>query len=169
MNAHVSPRLWTWIAGLGLGGLLPFFALAALSVLSATPEQQLMAEDWIFVYGLSIVTFVGAISFGLALADPQADERLRVRWLIWSVCPSLLACAALFLPGWCRPFALGVIAIAALAMDYLLQGALAYAKPWLRLRSVLTAGAVASLWTVSGSGLYLLLKAQSLDILLKAG
>ena len=169
MNAHVSPRLWTWVAGLGLGGLLPFFALAALSAWSATPEQQLLAEEGIFVYGLSIVTFVGAVSFGLALADPRADERLRVKWLMWSVCPSLLACATLFLPAWCRPFALGVLAIAALAMDYLLQGALPYAKPWLRLRSVLTAGAVASLWTVSGFGLYLLLKAHSLDILLKAG
>ena len=169
MNAHVSPRLWTWVAGLGLGGLLPFFALAALSAWSATPEQQLLAEEGIFVYGLSIVTFVGAVSFGLALADPRADERLRVKWLMWSVCPSLLACATLFLPAWCRPFALGVIAIAALAMDYLLQGALPYAKPWLRLRSVLTAGAVASLWTVSGFGLYLLLKAHSLDIVLKAG
>ena len=149
--------------------MLPFFALAALSAWSATPEQQLLAEEGIFVYGLSIVTFVGAVSFGLALADPRADERLRVKWLMWSVCPSLLACATLFLPAWCRPFALGVIAIAALAMDYLLQGALPYAKPWLRLRSVLTAGAVASLWTVSGLGLYLLLKAHSLDILLKAG
>ena len=161
MNAHISLRLWTWIAGLGLGGLLPFFALAAMSVLSATPEHQRMAQDWIFVYGLSIVTFVGAVSFGLALADPQADDALRVKWLVWSVCPSLLACATLFLPAWCRPFALGVIAIAALAMDYLLQGALPYARPWLRLRSVLTAGAVASLWSVSGLGLFRLMQTHS--------
>jgi len=169
MNAHFSPRLWTWIAGLGLGGLLPFFALAALSVWSATPEQQRLAQDWIFVYGLSIVTFVGAVSFGLALADPQAGERLRVKWLIWSVCPSLLACATLLLPSWCRPFALGAIAIAALVMDYLLQGALPYANSWLRLRSVLTAGAVASLWTVSGFGLYQAMQAHSWEMLLKAG
>lgn len=169
MRSDFSPRLWKWIAGLGLGGLLPFFALALMSVVGATPEQQVMAEDWIYVYGLSIVTFVGAVSFGLALGDRQAEEGLRVNWLVWSVCPSLLACAALFLPGWCRPFALGVIAIAALAMDYLLHSALPYAKPWLRLRAVLTAGAVLSLWTVSGFGLFLVMKANSLEMLLKAG
>jgi len=169
MNESFSPRLWKWIAGLGLGGLLPFFALAVMSVVGAAPEQQVMAEDWIYVYGLSIVTFVGAVSFGLALADSQADEALRVNWLVWSVCPSLLACAALFLPGWCRPFALGVISIAALAMDYLLHNTLSGAKPWLRLRCVLTAGVVLSLWTVSGLGIYRVMQAHSWEMLLKAG
>ena len=169
MNADFSPWVWKWITGLGLGGLLPFFALAAMSVLGAAPEQQVMAEDWIYVYGLSIVTFVGAVSFGLALADSQTDERLRVNWLVWSVCPSLLACAVLFLPAWGRPFALGVIAIAALAMDYRLPGARPSATPWLRLRSVLTAGAVLSLWTVSGMGLYRVMQAHSWEMLLKAG
>jgi hypothetical protein len=169
MHAALSPRLWKWINGLGLGGLLPFFALAALSVAGAAPEHQVMAEDWIYVYGLSIVSFVGAVSFGLALADSHADEGLRVKWLVWSVCPSLLACAVLFLPAWCRPFVLGLIAIAALAMDYLLQGALADAKPWLRLRTVLTTGAVLSLWTVSACGIYRLMQAHSWEMLLKAG
>ncbi len=169
MHAALSPRLWKWINGLGLGGLLPFFALAALSVAGIAPEHQVMAEDWIYVYGLSIVSFVGAVSFGLALADSHADEGLRVKWLVWSVCPSLLACAVLFLPAWCRPFALGLIAIAALAMDYLLQGALADAKPWLRLRTVLTTGAVLSLWTVSACGIYRLMQAHSWEMMLKAG
>ena len=169
MHAALSPRLWKWITGLGLGGLLPFFALAALSVAGIAPEHQVMAEDWIYVYGLSIVSFVGAVSFGLALADSHADEALRVKWLVWSVCPSLLACAVLFLPAWCRPFALGLIAIAALAMDYLLQGALADAKPWLRLRTVLTTGAVLSLWTVSACGIYRLMQAHSWEMMLKAG
>lgn len=169
MRSTTSNKVWAWIAGLGIAGLLPFFAIAGFSVLSASADQQQMAEVWIYVYGLSVVTFIGAVSFGLALADTNASDQTRIYLLAWSVCPSLLACAFLFLPQVARPFALSVIAIAALAFDFRMQPEREYSHQWMRLRSVLTAGMVLSLWTVSARGIYEVLRTQALEILFRAG
>jgi len=152
-----------------LAGLLPFFAIAGFSAFSAAPDHQQMAEVWIYVYGLSVIAFIGAISFGLALADAHASDQTRIRWLVWSVCPSLLGCAALFLPQLARPVVLSAIAIVALACDFRMQALREYSERWLRLRSVLTAGMVLSLWTVSALGAYQALNAQALEILFRAG
>jgi hypothetical protein len=169
MTRELSKRVWIWVSGLGLAGLLPFFTIAGFAAFGVSPDSQQMAEVWIYVYGLSVVAFIGAISFGFALADPHATDQTRILWLVWSVCPSLLGCAALFLPQLVRPLALSAVAIVALAFDFRMGALREYSSRWLHLRSVLTAGMVLSLWTVTALGAYQALSAQALEILFRAG
>jgi hypothetical protein len=88
-----APRSVAW---LGYGGLLPFVALALACVLDD-------AAPWRFAllsYGALILSFVGALHWGIALGASALSERQRNACFIWSTVPALLAWVTFFLaPG----------------------------------------------------------------------
>ena len=81
------------IALLGYGGALPFVALAAAHLLSlqlpfAQPAAILVG------YGVAILSFVGALSWGSHLRDSHISQGLY----IWSIIPALMGWVALMVP-----------------------------------------------------------------------
>jgi hypothetical protein len=93
MAPAVPPRSVAWP---GYGGLLPFVALALACVLDD-------AAPWRFAllsYGALILSFVGALHWGCAIASSVLSERQRNVCFAWSIVPALLAWATFFLtPG----------------------------------------------------------------------
>ena len=80
---------------LGLAGLMPFVA-AALCVLILEPWAHPMVRFAAQVYAVVILSFLGGVHWGLAMAaGPAGTQGPR---LFWSVMPSLIAWPALFLP-----------------------------------------------------------------------
>ena len=71
---------------LGLGGLIPFVALSSLSILTSGTHQQTLSFS-LLAYGATIISFLGAIHWGLTMMEPTPNS-LR---LIWGVTPSLAA------------------------------------------------------------------------------
>jgi glutaredoxin len=97
------PRLAGGVPGagawLGYAGLLPFVAALAGYLLSGEPRAAYFAQQFL-AYGAVILSFVGAVHWGLALAGgSQQVMRMAI-----SILPALLAWAALLLPlraaGW---------------------------------------------------------------------
>ncbi|MCS6891044.1 MAG: DUF3429 domain-containing protein [Rhodovarius sp.] len=134
MRPALPPLAWP----LGLLGLIPFLAGAgALAIGMGWAGFPLAA------YGATILSFLGAVHWGLALAEPERAARER---LGFGVVPSLWAWLALLLPV---PLALPVLAAGILAtagaetlaaQRGLLPGA------YLRLRWVLSVVAAAALF-----------------------
>lgn len=123
---------------LGVAGLLPFVGLAVATGWFAPPHDGAAAAA-LLAYGSSILAFLGAIHWGLAMrAD---DEAPALAWA-WGVVPGLLAWLALL----CAVrVGLGVLAVALWAcwgMDRLLYPRVGMAS-WLGLRLGLTAVASA--------------------------
>jgi len=80
-----KPALW-----LGAAGALPFLALAA-----AVPFARDAAQHALAAYAATILSFLGGIHWGLAIAQ---NRDLTPR-LVLSVIPSLVAWVALLLPA----------------------------------------------------------------------
>jgi hypothetical protein len=91
-NDHVPAQLLT----LGMGGLMPFFALT-LAAWVAAPDNAALATRYLVYYAAVILSFVGALHWGFAMVRP-IDEFERGRIYGWSVCPALAAWFALMLP-----------------------------------------------------------------------
>ncbi|MGB1106730.1 MAG: DUF3429 domain-containing protein [Candidatus Puniceispirillaceae bacterium] len=70
---------------MGFGGLIPFFVCAGAAHSGVAPWAGL-ALIICGVYGAVILSFIGAVHWGLAM---QADRSQR--WFIWSVVPALCA------------------------------------------------------------------------------
>ncbi|WP_374669004.1 DUF3429 domain-containing protein [Ramlibacter sp.] len=84
----------TW---LGYGGLLPFLGLAVLA--AADPPR---ATDWsraLVAYGAVILSFVGALHWGIAMSASGLAPAVRRRAFAWSVVPALMAWPALLKAG----------------------------------------------------------------------
>ena len=93
--APTAGRLPGVVAWLGYGGLLPFLALAAGAL-----HGGMHADLWraaLFAYAAVILSFVGALHWGIALAAPDLAPRQRSALFAWSVIPALLAWPALLL------------------------------------------------------------------------
>jgi hypothetical protein len=128
----------------GLLGLAPFWVLA-LSTIVGTGLDPLIALTALIMYGAIILSFVGALWWGLAV-HASADAP-RDTLFIWSVFPALI--------GWFATLALPDVGLrmlmAGLALQWVLDGLLARKVPslipgWmLRLRTMLTGGAVGAL------------------------
>ena len=76
---------------LGYSGLVPFVFLGCVAWLAKGEMQQ----DILFAllaYAACIVSFLGAIHWGLALREPELPSG---RMLVWAVIPSLVAWCAL--------------------------------------------------------------------------
>jgi hypothetical protein len=140
------PPIPSSAAWLGGAGLIPFVALAA-GVAAAGPPAQAIFLDWLVRYGAVIVTFVGALHWGVSMRSPGArpdDERLH---LAWSVVPALGAWIALALPpGAALCVLIGLFAVQ-LVMDRWLASTHDLVPWFIPLRIRLTLAAIASLAT----------------------
>jgi hypothetical protein len=130
-------------AWLGYGGLIPFVVLAPASLLDH--HHGWTWSDALYAYGAIILSFVGALHWGFAMTAQGLDAGRRVRCLVWSVVPALIAWPALLLapagaaallvfgfvahylqdrrlargmdfPGWYLPLRLRLTAVACLSM-----------------------------------------------------
>lgn len=119
---------------LGYGGLIPFIALALLTAFGPTGwhHNALIA---LVAYAALILSFLGGITWGIAVRDDHPDRRLY----LLSMVPFFLAWAALLIPEWLGVWVLIVAFLVALANDYVV-GRLSLSPSWFRtLRTVLTA------------------------------
>lgn len=98
-NSLPLPRAVAW---LGYGGLIPFLALAPASLLDH--HYQALWSDALYAYGAIILSFVGALHWGLAMILPELSERQRSVCFTWSVVPAMIAwLAVLFSPPLAAP------------------------------------------------------------------
>lgn len=98
-NSLPLPRTVAW---LGYGGLLPFLALAPASLLDH--HHGMLWSDALYAYGAIILSFIGALHWGLVMSLPELTERQRSAWFTWSVVPALIAWpAVLFSPPLAAP------------------------------------------------------------------
>lgn len=142
--ALAAPSRLAW--ALGLAGLIPFLAGAALQWTSP-PGWRMLAASALLTYGAVIVSFLGGIHWGLAMRGgmPSAPA------LLWGVAPSLLGWLAILLD---LPRGHGVLVfslLACYAVDRAAYRRLGLAA-WLPLRAALTV--VASLSVALGGWAY---------------
>lgn len=129
-------------AALGLGGLVPFIALAGWS--AAVPASR-DAVNALLNYAACIASFVGAVHWGIALHACESPSRQRFRYG-WSVVPALLAWGVLALPDvGARLVGMAGVLGASLAVDVCLWRRHALAGGYVALRCGLTAVACLSL------------------------
>lgn len=133
-----APELAVW---LGYGGLVPF-AICAVVAHSGTSTQAAYGLIGAANYGAVILSFVGAIHWGLAMQDGR-----HVYWFSWSVTPALLAWAAVTLLD-TRLTMLALVPAFTLAWSV---DRLAFQRGllpawYMHLRHILTAGAIIGLF-----------------------
>lgn len=122
----------------GIAGLIPFWVLALSDVIS-TGIPVLVALVGFITYGAVILSFVGAIWWGLAAAASSGPKAMM---FLWSVIPALI--------GWLATLVAADLGVLILAAGFLLQwlfdAGLVSQYPeimprWVfRLRTLLTAG-----------------------------
>lgn len=128
----------------GLLGLLPFWGLALSTQLSSgiDPLLALMA---LIMYGAVILSFVGALWWGMAVHAPATAPRAAM--FLWSVIPALIGWASIMT----EPTTGLRMLIAGLILQWVLDGLLMRNFPTLiprwvfRLRTILTLGATSAL------------------------
>lgn len=91
-NTTSPPRIVTW---LGYGGLIPFITLATASLLDH--HHGTLWNDALLAYSAIILSFIGALHWGLAMSLPGLAERQRSACFAWSVVPALIAWPAALL------------------------------------------------------------------------
>ena len=75
---------------IGYAGLIPFMSLSALSVLWRDVHHSAVLFS-LLAYGATIISFLGAIYWGLTMREEQPD-RIAI---IWGVIPSLVVWVSL--------------------------------------------------------------------------
>ncbi len=130
---------------LGVAGLIPFVGLSLVTT-SPDPARASFAVQAITAYAAVILSFVGAIHWGVLLATPNYRLERRGNWrYLWSVIPALMAWPMLLLPSDWALLGLTLGLFLAWAVDqpmYREQGNLTW---FMRLRLFLTVCACLSL------------------------
>ena len=128
----------------GLLGVLPFWGLA-LSTQLPSGLDPLLALMALIMYGAIILSFVGALWWGMAVHAPATAPRAAM--FIWSVVPALIGWASIMTEP-----AVGLkMLIGGVALQWVLDGLLMRSFPaliprWVfRLRTLLTLGATSAL------------------------
>ena len=85
MTPMPTPAIW-----LGAAGLLPFLATALLSWL-LPPKTRGLTLFALAAYGMVILSFLGAVHWGLALRAPPEEARYAAPRLGLGVVPALIA------------------------------------------------------------------------------
>ena len=127
--------------GLGLAGLVPFWALALVLVFHVPlPAPRLNVMSALAVYGAIIISFLGGIRWGLAVRTDDAGGNYAI-----SIVPSLIAWGLVFTPDPWRLAALGIaVGGWGLVDQKLVRDGVA--PPWFgRLRWILSGGAALAL------------------------
>jgi hypothetical protein len=124
----------------GFAGVIPF-AAGTLGAWLLPPEEAGLALSAQMAYAACILSFMGAVHWGLAMAGVGAsDARAAMTWerLGWSVMPALVAWASMLLPALPGLVVL-IVTFALLFHGDLLAIRLGLAPPWYRfLRRPLT-------------------------------
>ncbi|MDP3187114.1 DUF3429 domain-containing protein [Limnobacter sp.] len=145
-----------WMDVLGYAGLIPFFGFAALTALCGDTDMATTLANYNLLYGLAVVSFLGAVHWGLAIAlsgqttpvylagVDQAD--FEARSFIWGVTPSLLAwLASAFAPTQLALWILTFILLLVWFVDRYFLKPMKVFDHYLKLRTRLTVGAVLGL------------------------
>lgn len=135
---------------LGLSGLIPFWALA-LAVATGWPRALPPGEaaGLLATYGATILSFLGGIRWGIAVATPRADQPRVATDYVFGVTPQLFAWGALALPDPWRfvVLGLGVLLLGPIDRNLVARG---LAPDWFgRLRVLLSLGAGAALFVAA--------------------
>jgi len=117
---------------LGYAGLIPFVTLAALSFMVSSAHRP-AAIFSLLAYGVTIVSFLGAIHWGLTMVEniPGTQQ------LIWGVVPSLLGWVSLMLPVELGLLSVAAVLLLCLVVDYKIYPHFGL-HHWLAMRLVLT-------------------------------
>lgn len=149
MTLPTPSRPTRWAHALGYGGLIPFVGLAS-AVWVLNPVDRAHSVFALLAYGATILSFLGAIHWGLAMRDGATPS---TGLLVWGVLPSLLAWLALLVDP-----VLGVWLIAAGLCACFLVDRKVYPGfglgAWLPMRLRLTV--VAGLCCLAGASRYVL-------------
>ncbi|MEO1688206.1 MAG: DUF3429 domain-containing protein [Pseudomonadota bacterium] len=139
------PALW-----LGLGGLIPFAALAAAAHLAPSP-WDFRALAFQAGYGASILSFMGGCRWGFAAAE--VDEEGASWWRMGvAVAPALLAWVSLMASPAAGALVCALGLLALFAADVSLTRAGGAPTWWPALRLPLTVGAVLGLLVGAAAG-----------------
>lgn len=136
-----ATQRFAWI--LGLAGLLPFLAHAVFSWLSPPAELVGVLRSQVH-YAAAILTFVGALHWGVTIASPSIVDGRAVTRLLWSVIPSVFCWVVTLYPTDVGLPLLFAGLLVALAVDGLLYRDTPVPRWFLTLRTVLSAGALAA-------------------------
>ena len=144
--SRVTPdaNLRMWAAVLGLGGLIPFVGHVVVMLLTNwVPVERIAISQ--LIYAAVILSFIGALHWGMALTDPAGvEDRLGLLMMV-SVLPALYA----WLVAWVPPqqglwlMAGGLMAL--LAFDFYAYRKRDDLEWFIRLRVVLTVVGVLSI------------------------
>lgn len=97
------PRTVVW---LGYGGLIPFLALTPASLLDL--RHAALWSSALYAYGGIILSFIGALHWGLAMSLPELTGDQRAARYGWSIVPALIAWPAILLsPPLAAPLLVG--------------------------------------------------------------
>lgn len=145
-----ATQRFAWI--FGLAGLLPFAAHALFSWLSPPSELIGVLRSQAH-YAAAILTFLGALHWGVTIASPSIVDGRAVTRLLWSVLPALYAWIVTLYPAEVSlPLLFGGLLVA-LGVDWLLYRGTPVPRWFLTLRTVLTVGALAAVgasWLAMG-------------------
>jgi len=140
MSNHIHKPSTTALV-LGFGGLIPFIGLSGLSVLTSGAHQQTLLFS-LLAYGATIISFLGAVHWGLTMTE-DIPNKLQ---LVWGVIPSLAAWLSLIFSTQLGLAIEGLVLWACFFVDYKTYP-LFNLSAWLKLRFVLTLVASLSLLT----------------------
>jgi Protein of unknown function (DUF3429) len=127
---------------LGFGGLLPFAITAVATISLADPAMQDVARRALVAYGAVILSFLGGVRWGVAIAPPVSADVALARPLAFSVLPALLGWSAVLV----GPAAGALMLVVCFTLLLLADLRLRAVPDWYRrLRVPLSAGAIASL------------------------
>ena len=141
---------------MGYAGLVPFLGLAGLAVVYRNTDLASMFAQFNFVYALCIISFLGAVHWGIALGFSKRSEAVylaghspaefETRAFVWGVVPALLAwLIGVFAPADYALYMLALVLALVWWTDRRMLGPLKAFEEYLSLRNHLTLGAVLGL------------------------
>ena len=139
MNTPAALRRLAWI--LAATGILPFFAHALFVWVAPMSETAGLIRSQVHYAG-AILTFVGALHWGVAIAGGEAFAPRAGVQLVWSVIPALYAWVLTLYPLAVAVPALFFGLAGALLVDLFLYRGVPGARWFVQLRTVISAVAV---------------------------
>jgi hypothetical protein len=136
-----ATQRFAWL--LGIAGLLPFFTHALFAWITSPYEVAGVLRSQAH-YAAVILTFLGALHWGVTIASPSIQGSPAGLRMVWSVVPAIFAWVVSLLPvELSLPLLSGALAVA-LAVDWLLYRDTPVPRWFMTLRLVLTVGALAT-------------------------